>query len=134
VRERVRGAPKTYEAVWHGYSRVAVVRKRKERMATSPHGRVVFFDLDGTLTDPMLGIVRSIHYALYRPGLDLPEDDLSWCIGPPLLESVVKIPGGPVRRYALRVSRVGSVRAACQSPSWWAVYSKRRWQLQKPFS
>lgn len=49
----------------------------------------VCFDLDGTLTDPKQGIVRSIRYALHQLGHDAPQhdDDLTWCIGPPLLAS-----------------------------------------------
>jgi phosphoglycolate phosphatase len=44
---------------------------------------VIFFDLDGTLTDPKIGITRSIRHALIT--LDRaapPEDELTWCIGP----------------------------------------------------
>ena len=48
----------------------------------------VFFDLDGTLTDPKVGITRCIRHALAEVGLTPPDsDDLTWCIGPPLLES-----------------------------------------------
>ena len=35
----------------------------------------IFFDLDGTLTDPGIGITRSIQYALERLGLDVPAQD-----------------------------------------------------------
>lgn len=50
--------------------------------------RVILFDLDGTLTDPVEGITRSIQYALKKLGKPVPEpEDLHWCIGPPLLES-----------------------------------------------
>ncbi|KRR26757.1 HAD family hydrolase [Bradyrhizobium lablabi] len=56
----------------------------------------IYFDLDGTLTDPKLGITRSIQYALQR--LDHPTiptaDELTWCIGPPLRSSFVKLLGG----------------------------------------
>ncbi len=48
----------------------------------------ILFDLDGTLTDPMEGITRSIQYALKK--LDrksIRQKDLLWCIGPPLMES-----------------------------------------------
>src|ERR1700676_3100669 len=51
----------------------------------------IYFDLDGTLTDPKLGITRSIQYALSK--LDRPpppEDELTWCIGPPLRASLKK--------------------------------------------
>jgi phosphoglycolate phosphatase len=55
----------------------------------------IYFDLDGTLTDPKPGITRSIQYALRK--LDhhtIPtEDELTWCIGPPLRASFVKILG-----------------------------------------
>jgi len=48
----------------------------------------VFFDLDGTLTDPKTGITRSIQYALEKLHREVPtEDALVWCIGPPLLQS-----------------------------------------------
>ena len=50
--------------------------------------RTVLFDLDGTLTDPKVGITRSIQFALERLGAEVPSvDDLTWCIGPPLLEN-----------------------------------------------
>lgn len=55
----------------------------------------IYFDLDGTLTDPKPGITRSIRYALEK--LDrhpVPsEDELTWCIGPPLRASFVKLLG-----------------------------------------
>ena len=55
---------------------------------------VIFFDLDGTLTDPKLGITRSIQYALEQLGVAVPAtDELTWCIGPPLLESFREILG-----------------------------------------
>ncbi len=55
----------------------------------------VCFDLDGTLTDPKEGIVGSIRYALDALGHAGPEsdDDLTWCIGPPLLGSFEKLVG-----------------------------------------
>lgn len=54
----------------------------------------IYFDLDGTLTDPKLGITRSIQYALSK--LDRPpppENELTWCIGPPLRASLKKLLG-----------------------------------------
>jgi phosphoglycolate phosphatase len=54
----------------------------------------IFFDLDGTLTNPKPGITRSIQYALDRLGQPVPtEDDLIWCIGPPLHASLKKLLG-----------------------------------------
>ena len=48
----------------------------------------VLFDLDGTLTDPFVGITRSIDHALVKLGrLSPAADDLRWCIGPPLKTS-----------------------------------------------
>jgi phosphoglycolate phosphatase len=53
-----------------------------------------FFDLDGTLTDPKPGITRCIQYALERLGFPVPsQDDLVWCIGPPLYASMKKFVG-----------------------------------------
>jgi phosphoglycolate phosphatase len=49
---------------------------------------IILFDLDGTLTDPKVGITSSIQYALRK--MDIVEDDiekLTPFIGPPLLES-----------------------------------------------
>jgi phosphoglycolate phosphatase len=53
----------------------------------------IYFDLDGTLTDPKPGITRSIQYALQKLGHPtIPsEDELTWCIGPPLRASFAKI-------------------------------------------
>jgi phosphoglycolate phosphatase len=56
--------------------------------------RIVFLDLDGTLTDPKPGITRSIRHALHTLGREAPpEDALTWCIGPPLLQSFVHLLG-----------------------------------------
>ncbi|MDJ0654908.1 MAG: HAD hydrolase-like protein [Xanthomonadales bacterium] len=47
-----------------------------------------FFDLDGTLTNPQVGIVNCIEYAFERLGLTAPErETLTTWIGPPLQES-----------------------------------------------
>jgi phosphoglycolate phosphatase len=48
----------------------------------------LLFDLDGTLTDPKIGITRCIQHSLTTFGLEAPhEDTLDWCIGPPLRQS-----------------------------------------------
>lgn len=74
----------------------------------------IFFDLDGTLTDPKPGITRSIQYALRQ--FDQPaiptEDELTWCIGPPLRASFVQLLGEAsadqaVSLYRERFSEVG---------------------------
>jgi phosphoglycolate phosphatase len=46
---------------------------------------LLIFDLDGTLSDPKEGIVRSINHALFSHGYrQLPEAELEQYIGPPL--------------------------------------------------
>jgi len=55
----------------------------------------VFFDLDGTLSDPKPGITGSIQYALEKLNIAAPsQDELTWCIGPPLRASFVALLGG----------------------------------------
>lgn len=52
----------------------------------------IFFDLDGTLTDPKEGITRCIQFALEEFDVEKPHaDQLTWCIGPPLRDSFSKI-------------------------------------------
>ncbi|WP_425058828.1 5'-nucleotidase [Sporomusa carbonis] len=49
---------------------------------------VILFDLDGTLTDPKIGITKSVQYALEKFGIYEPDlDKLIPFIGPPLVES-----------------------------------------------
>jgi phosphoglycolate phosphatase len=48
----------------------------------------IFLDLDGTLIDPKEGITLSIQHALRELGADVPtQNELTWCIGPPLHDS-----------------------------------------------
>ena len=48
----------------------------------------VLFDLDGTLTDPDVGITNSVQYALKRYGISVNDrTELYKFIGPPLIES-----------------------------------------------
>jgi phosphoglycolate phosphatase len=57
----------------------------------------IYFDLDGTLTDPKPGITGSIQYALQKLDLPVPsQDELTWCIGPPLRASFVTMLGGEI--------------------------------------
>ena len=52
------------------------------------HWKYLLFDLDGTLTDPMQGITRSVQYALRHFGIDEPDlRKLCPFIGPPLADS-----------------------------------------------
>lgn len=58
------------------------------RVHAAPRYPVVLFDLDGTLTDPRLGITRSVQHALESLGIvESDPDRLLPFIGPPLLES-----------------------------------------------
>ena len=59
---------------------------------TRPDLTTILFDLDGTLTDPKLGITRCIQHVMERFGREVPEaDTLCWCIGPPLRQSLGKL-------------------------------------------
>jgi len=50
--------------------------------------QAIFLDLDGTLIDPKEGITSAIQYALREIGAEVPtQDELTWCIGPPLWQS-----------------------------------------------
>ncbi|MBJ9974524.1 HAD family hydrolase [Pseudomonas sp. S75] len=58
------------------------------------HQSTILFDLDGTLTDPRLGITRSIQYALAKLGIDEPDlTRLEHFIGPPLLQAFMQFYG-----------------------------------------
>jgi phosphoglycolate phosphatase len=77
---------------------------------------VVMFDLDGTLSDPLVGIGRSINYALmsldYEP---LEQAELAIHIGPPLDHAFRSITGDQspaaaaefVARYRERYGEIG---------------------------
>jgi len=58
------------------------------------HWKYLLFDLDGTLTDPMQGITRSVQYALRHFGIEV-EDLTTLCpfIGPPLRGQFCKVCG-----------------------------------------
>ncbi len=50
--------------------------------------KVILFDLDGTLTDPKLGITKSVEYSLNNFGITVESlEDLTRFIGPPLYDS-----------------------------------------------
>lgn len=52
----------------------------------------VFLDLDGTIMDSRPGIVRSLRHAFEFSGQGhLIEDDLTWMIGPPFVESFAQL-------------------------------------------
>ena len=74
---------------------------------------VIFFDLDGTLTDPKEGITGCVQFALENMGETVPtKDELTWCIGPPLIENFTRLVGAErageaVGWYRQRFSTVG---------------------------
>ncbi|MBW1635115.1 MAG: HAD hydrolase-like protein [Deltaproteobacteria bacterium] len=52
----------------------------------------ILFDLDGTLTDSKVGIIRSIQFSLEHFDVAVPDENLlTWCIGPPLKDSFSQI-------------------------------------------
>lgn len=52
----------------------------------------ILIDLDGTLTDPKVGITTSARYGLEKVGHPISEDtNIDWVIGPPLKASLAKI-------------------------------------------
>ena len=75
----------------------------------------VLFDLDGTLTDPYVGITESVKYALNAFGKPIPDKDaLKQYIGPPLKWSFKELAGltgddieNAVHKYRERYERVG---------------------------
>jgi len=53
--------------------------------------KYALFDLDGTLTDPKVGITKSVQYALKKYGIeDVLLSELEGFIGPPLKESFIE--------------------------------------------
>jgi phosphoglycolate phosphatase len=81
----------------------------------TPHD-VLLFDLDGTLSDPLVGIGRSINYALSHFGYpELPLSKLAMHVGPPLDQAFSSITGlssssaldGFVAKYRERYGEVG---------------------------
>lgn len=71
-------------------------------------GKVVLFDLDGTLTDPAEGITKSVRYALNAFGIEVPDlRELNRFIGPPLADSFRDFYGmNPEQcREAIRIMR-----------------------------
>ena len=52
---------------------------------------IILFDLDGTLTDSMEGVIRSVQYMQEKKGMKVWDfDDLRFIVGPPLIESFTK--------------------------------------------
>lgn len=76
----------------------------------------VFLDLDGTLMDSRPGILRSLGHALRATGHErLAEDDLTWLIGPPFVESFAQMgiadPDPVIEAYRLHYKAEGMFEA-----------------------
>ncbi len=60
---------------------------------------LLLFDLDGTLSDPLVGIGRSINYALSHFGYEpLSLTELAVCVGPPLDQTFKTLTGATADR------------------------------------
>jgi phosphoglycolate phosphatase len=66
----------------------------------------VYFDLDGTLTDPYEGISKCILYAVDKLGFPRPSDEyLHSCIGPPLYDTFPEMVGEELTLKAVDLYR-----------------------------
>lgn len=66
----------------------------------------IYFDLDGTLTDPCVGITRCILYALDELDFPHPSDEyLHSCIGPPLYDTFPEMVGQELTLRAIDLYR-----------------------------
>ncbi len=81
-------------------------------MKTEKKYSYIFFDLDGTLTDPREGITKSVQYALKHMGiLETDLKKLEPFIGPPLMESFAAYYGFGVEDCRKCVNITGSILA-----------------------
>ena len=74
--------------------------------------KAIFFDLDGTLTNPEEGIVNSIRSAADFYGVKTVKSDLRKYIGPPLLDTFIELVGQEkaeeaVAKYRERFKPIG---------------------------
>lgn len=76
--------------------------------------KYIFFDLDGTLTDPKEGITKCVQYALDCYGIHEETDNLLDFIGPPLVDSFMEFYGfsedkalAAVEKYRERFAKIG---------------------------
>jgi phosphoglycolate phosphatase len=83
-------------------------------MEARPGERFALFDLDGTLTDPEIGITRCVDHALDALGLPVPDPaTIRTFIGPPIRDAFIMMGVPPsqveeaVERYRDRYSPIG---------------------------
>lgn len=70
-----------------------------------PSYSTLIFDLDGTLTDPALGFVRCINYALTRFDYSpLAEKEITRHIGPPLEQTIQLLTGSDLESHVDEVT------------------------------
>ena len=75
----------------------------------------LLLDLDGTLTDPKIVIIRCMQYALVSMGQEAPKaDELTRIIGPPLFNTFKQLlndgssdPNKAIRIFRERFSSIG---------------------------
>lgn len=59
-----------------------------EGLKYDPSKSLILFDLDGTLTNPKLGITSGVQHALQKLGIEAPSpDELEFFIGPPMRQT-----------------------------------------------
>lgn len=68
--------------------------------------KYILFDLDGTVTDPFLGITNSVAYSLNSFGIEVESlDELKKFIGPPLVDSFQEYYGMTYQQSVLAVEK-----------------------------
>ena len=74
----------------------------------------LLFDLDGTLTNPYEGITKSFQYALNAYGIEAEQSELTFVIGPPLVDVFMGVYGfdekkaiEALAKYRERFSEIG---------------------------
>ena len=80
--------------------------------------KYILFDLDGTLTDPMEGICKSAARGLAHFGIKADYHDLTFFIGPPLLDTYRDRYGMNDETFYLKAKRMEAVFFVVFSADW----------------
>ena len=67
--------------------------------------KAIFFDLDGTLTNPEEGIINCIRYAAEHYGVSVNRTDRRKYIGPPLVDTFIELLGPDVQQAEEAVAK-----------------------------
>lgn len=67
--------------------------------------KAIFFDLDGTLTNPEEGIINCIRYAAEYYGVTIDRKDRRKYIGPPLVDTFIELLGPDVQQAEEAVAK-----------------------------